>query len=117
MLTNSICLKSLTQPLTFDLEGEILRENSVEITRFIKQSLYRRRNMPDRQKHLIHEAADNNEAIEVLSRAHELPAFASDPANIEIVTHCLNLAYAYQLTLLSECERVVADLQEHRSAA
>jgi hypothetical protein len=103
-------LKPLTLPLASALEGATVRDNSLAITTFIQSSLLKL-GKHGYAAYVSDQAADNNETIEVLSRAHELPKFASNPAMVETLIYCLNWAYAHQLTLLSEGKTLLADEQ------
>jgi hypothetical protein len=96
----------------------VARENSRAINRFVRRALHQPGHMFGWRKYLIDRAAENDQTLEVLSEAFDLPSIASNPSAIETVWHCLNLAYSDQLAVKSECEKLLAeDLLISRSAA
>ena len=108
MVLNSPSLISLVLPLALDFDGVAVRENSLAITSFVQGALHQPGPMSGWPKYLIDQVADNNDTVEVLSKAFGFPSIAEDPDVTESFLYCLNFVYTDQLHLLSECEKLLA---------
>ena len=101
-------LRPSSLPLTADFEEDAVRRNSLAITEFVRSALSEARHRFGWPRYLIDQSSNNDETIVVLSEAFMSEFVTKYPWAPETLLSCLNFTYSDQLTILSECEKLLA---------